>query len=259
LKEAKSAAFFKRALIKSLTIDSLIFSMERKYAEYLLEKTLTDYNLLAEDFARSRDFIPDDIRKLAGYIKENDKVLDSGCGNGRFYELTKEKKADYYGIDFSEKLIEICQKKYPLARFQKAGGFQLPFPDNFFDKVFSISVLHHIPSKELQTKFLEESKRVLKPGGLLVIRVWDFWKRRIFPKLFIKHAFLKIAGKSKLDFKDVFWVWKDSAGKSSVERYFHCFTKRELEKLTRKTGFRIKKSWRSGKSPRTNIYLIAEK
>lgn len=248
--------------------------MNKEYAGYLLDKTLKDYNLIADDFARSRDFIPEDIKGLAENAEEDDRVLDLGCGNGRFVELMREKGADYYGIDSSEKLIEICQKKYIGARFQVADGFNLPFADNYFDKVFSISVLHHIPSKEFRLKFLAESKRVLKPGGFLVIRVWDFWKRKIFPKLFLKYTFLKLIGKStlrqaqgcpeiyrraKLDFFDVFVLWKDSKRNIVIERYFHCFTKKELKDLAKEAGFKIKKSWRLGKDPRSNIYLIAEK
>jgi hypothetical protein len=78
-------------------------------------------------------------------------------------------------------------------------------------------------------------------------------------KLLLKYTFLKLIGKSKLDFKDVFVPWKDSRGKVVVWRYFHCFTKKELENLIKEIGMEIKKSWRGGKDPKANIYLIAEK
>ena len=233
--------------------------MDRKYAEYLLGKTQKDYNLISDDFTRTRAFIPDDVKEMAEYAKPGDKVLDLGCGNGRFYELVENKNIDYTGVDNSKELIEICKKRYPGAKFQTADGFKLPFSDNYFDKVFSVSVLHHIPSKELQLEFLKESKRVLKPEGLLVMRVWDFWKRKIFPKLFFKYTLLKIIGKSQLDFKDVFWPWREGDGKIKVDRYFHCFTKKELENITKEAGFKINKSWKAGKDPRSNIYLVAQK
>jgi len=62
-----------------------------------------------------------------------------------------------------------------------------------------------------------------------------------------------------VDFFDVFVPWKDSKGKILIERYFHCFRKKELENLVKEVGFKIKKIWRAGKNPRTNIYLIAKK
>jgi len=233
--------------------------MDKDYAKYLTDKTRENYNLTAEAYTRTRSFIPEDIKLLAEYAKEGDKVLDSGCASGRLYGILRGRKADYFGIDISERLIEIAQKSYPEGKFQTADAFNLPFPDNFFDKVFSVSVLHNIPSEDFRFRYLKETKRVLKPGGLLILRVWDFWRRKAFFKSLFKFTFLKLIGKSKLDYKDVFVPWKNSVGEVFLQRYFHCFTKKELEKLTGKTGFIIKKSWRAGTDPRTNIYLIAEK
>lgn len=233
--------------------------MEKEYAHYLLEKTKKDYNLLAQDYARTRAFIPEDIKKLADYALPGEKILDSGCGSGRLFGILKEKKVDYYGIDISENLIEIAKKNFPEGKFEVADALNLPFPDNFFDKVYSISVLHHIPSKELRLKYLKEAKRVLKQKGILILRVWDFFKRKEGWKLFLKYTFLKLIRKSKLDFFDVFVPWKDSRGNVIAERYFHCFRKSELESLIKEVGFKIKKSWWGGKDPRTNIYIIAEK
>ena len=136
----------------------------------------------------------------------------------------------------------------------------LPFSENFFDKVYSISILHNIPSKDFQLQYLKEVKKILKPGGLLILRVWDFWRRKAAAKLLLKYTFLKLIGKSQLDFKDVFVPWKDSKGKIIIQRYFHCFTKKELERLVKETGgLKIKESWRGGRDPRTNIYLVVEK
>ena len=237
--------------------------MNKKYAEYLLKKTHQNYNLVARDYTRTRAFIPEDIKTLADYVLMGERILDSGCANGRLFEVLKRKDVDYFGVDISEKLIEIARKNYPEAKFQIADALNLPFTGNFFDKVYSISVLPNIPSREFQLQYLKEAKRVLKPEGLLILRVWDFWRRKAFPKLFLKYTFLKLIGRhlsaSQLDFFDVFLPWKDSKGNIIIERYFHCFRKKELENLAKEVGFKIKKIWRAGKDPRTNIYLIAQK
>jgi hypothetical protein len=99
----------------------------------------------------------------------------------------------------------------------------------------------------------------LRPGGTLILRIWDLWKRKAFFSLIFKYTFLKIIRRSRLDFKDVFLTWKDSEGRVLVSRYFHAFTKKEIEEILKKSGFKIKKSWRSGKDPRSNFYFIAEK
>ncbi|MBI2626412.1 MAG: class I SAM-dependent methyltransferase [Candidatus Nealsonbacteria bacterium] len=232
--------------------------MDKAYAQYLLEETKKNYDLIAEDYARTRAFVPDDIKSLGQYTQKGEKVLDMGCANGRLFDILRNKNVDFFGIDASERLIEIARSKYPEAKFQVADALNLPFPENYFNKVYSISVIHHIPSKELQLRFLKEARRVLKPQGLLIMRVWDFWQRKKGIILFLKYAFLKIIGRSKLDFKDVFLPWKNSQGGEVIQRYFHCFTKKEIENLIKEAGFEIKKSWRAGEDPRTNIYIVAE-
>ncbi len=236
--------------------------MDKKYAEFIINQTIKNYNKIAQDYTRTRSYLPEDIKKLSEYIQEGDKILDSGCANGRLAEALKNKKIDYYGIDSSEKLIKIAQEKYKNysnITFQKANALELPFTDNFFDKVYSIAVIHHIPTEEFRLKYLQEIFRVLKPKGLLILRVWNLWKRKTGLKLILKYSFLKIIGKSNLDFKDIFLPWKDNQGNILINRYLHCFTKKEIIFLAKKTGFKIKNCWEAGKGVKANIYLIAEK
>ncbi len=228
--------------------------MDKDYAKYLLEKTRQDYNLIAEDFSRTRSQVWQELKFLEKYAQENEKILDLGCGNGRLYELFREKTIDYYGVDFSDKLIEIAKNRYPQFKFQVADAFNLPFPSDFFDNVFSVAVLHHIPSEELRIQFLKGIRKVLKPEGRLILTVWDLgiFKRSM---LFFKYGFSKILGKSKLDFGDVFIPW----GKE-ILRYLHIFSKNELRRLAKTAGFSVKeiKILKRPKSRGSNILLIAE-
>ncbi len=233
--------------------------MDIDYAKYLSERTKNNYDLTAEDYARSRAFIPDDLKSLQRYADIGDRVLDSGCASGRFYEVLENKRVDFYGIDFSEKLIGIAKEKYPKANFRVADARSAPFPPDYFDKVYSISVLHNIPSGEFRLEYLREMRRVLKPGGRLILRVWDFWRRREGWELFFKYAFLKLVGRSQLDFFDIFLPWKDSKGETVAMRYFHCFTSVSLADLVRKAGFTIRESWTEGEKSHSNIYIVAEK
>lgn len=232
--------------------------MERKYAEYLLEKTRQDYNSIAEDFSRTRQFTWD-IEILSQYALDGERVLDLGCGNGRLLEILGEKPIEYFGLDTSEKLIEIAKKKYPQDRFEVGDILKLPYSDNFFNKVFAIRILHHIPSKAFRLRAIEEIKRVLKPGGILILTVWNVWgsKYKINLLRTIKYSFLKIVGRPGLDFGDAFIPWWKMNEKLS--RYFHFFTKSELKNLVRKSNLKIEKIWSSRINDNSDIYLIAKK
>jgi len=229
--------------------------MDRKYAEFLLNKTKSDYNLIAEDFSRTRWNMWAEYDFFRDYIKGGDSVLDAGCGNGRLLELLKDKNINYIGVDVSDKLIELAKKRYPENRFLVADNLNLPFPDSNFDKAFSIAVLHHIPSAELRKKALLELKRVLKPGGILILTVWDIRHKKALPSA-LKYCLLKLIGKSKLDFRDAFVPWADK-----VEKYYHFFTKKELQFLVEKNGFKIIKKGivRNKARKRSNVYIVAEK
>lgn len=242
--------------------------MERKYAKYLLDKTRQDYNQIADSFSRARGSVWKDMEFLFNnYLTSGERVLDLGCGNGRFLELFKRKNIDYIGADNSRKLIEIANSKYKDTRhkiqdtkykFIVADALKLPFSNSYFDKIYSIATLHHIPSQELRMQFLKEAQRTLKPEGILILTVWNLWSKPKFRKVIFKSALSKIFGKSKLDFKDIIIPWW-----GMPQYYFHCFTKSELERLVRKAGFRIKKIGEiiipQGKNFNSNFYIIADK
>lgn len=221
----------------------------------MLNKTKENYNLISQDFSSKRQEIWEELKFLFEDLKKGEKILDLGCGNGRWFKIFKEKKVDYIGVDNSEKLIEIARLSFPEANFLVASALELPFEENYFDKVFAIALLHHIPSKEYRLKVLGEIKRILKLKGRLILTVWKACQKKEKLLLF-KYTILKILGKSKLDWRDVLLPW----GKE-VERYYHFFTKKELENLVKKAGFKILKSGvaKNKKGNRQNIFLVAEK
>ena len=238
--------------------------MKKEYAEQLLKKTKEGYNQIAEEFSTTREELWEEMSFLFDdYVIPGDKILDLGCGNGRFFKLLKDKDVNYIGVDFSEKLIEIAKKKYPKVKFQVADALDLPFPNNYFDKIYSIATLHHIPSKQFRLQLLKETRRILKPNGLLILTVWDLWQRCRTRSLIFKFNLLKIFGKSKLDLRDILMDWQ---GMPSC--YFHCFTKKELVKAVGDAGFKL---IREGeilvgaerrvlpKLPNSNFYVIAQK
>jgi tRNA (uracil-5-)-methyltransferase TRM9 len=235
--------------------------MDKKYAEYLLVKTREDYNRIAIYFSNTRSFLWKELIPLAKYVKSGERVLDLGCGNGRLYSFLKERNVEYVGIDSSEKMIEIAREKNQEGnpKFEVVEALDLPFSDNNFDKVYSIAVLHHVPSSEFRLKFMKEIKRVLKPKGEVVLTVWNLAQKDKWT--LIKYTILRIFGKSELGPGDVFCSWKSPEGKVLARRYIHCFSKPELEEIVKEAGFRVKESGflPRGKSEKANIYLVAQK
>jgi len=229
--------------------------MNRETALKILEDVRQGYDNIAEDFSRTRKSVWEEFKPLADYVKTGDRVLDLGCGNGRLAELFNEKSISYSGLDISEKLIDIAKKRYPEQDFQVFGGLKIPFEDNYFDKVFCISVLFHIPGRELREEFLREVKRVLRPDGKLILSVWYMWQQGSFWSLFLKFTLKKLFGKSQLDFFDTMKLWGGTS-----KRYLHNFRKGEFKRLIERTGFVIEKLFVLKRGQKNkNLVVIAKK
>lgn len=95
-------------------------------------------------------------------------VLDLGCNGGYGTSILAKRCKEIIGVDVSQTAIEYAIKKYNSSNieFKVVDGIILPFQDQYFDMVTSFQVIEHLV--DLQS-YLNEIRRVLKPGGLLVI------------------------------------------------------------------------------------------
>lgn len=193
--------------------------------------------MIAERFSRARKRIWPEFEFLFKDVKSNERVLDLGCGNGRFFDRLRN--TDYTGIDNSEKLIEIAKKNYKEADFKVSSALDLPFKEEEFDRIYSIAVLHHLPQK-YHSRFLEEIKRVLKKKGVLILTVWNLSERK------------KKADVKKISEKEILIPWH-----GVKDHYFYIFKLKDLEELFKdfkvidKGEIKIKKF--------SNYYLILKK
>ena len=237
--------------------------MKKEISENIIKQTKNFYDLISNDFDRTRSFNWQEVKPFIDrFIKPGDKILDLGCGNGRMFDLLKEKRIIYTGVDNSEKLIEIAKQKFinSGAEFLVSNVLKLPFSESSFDSIVSLAVFHHIPSEQFRQDFFQEIKRVLKNNGFLILTTWNLWQNPKAVWLLFKYTFLKILGKSELDFFDIFYPWKNSRGELIGNRYLHFSTKKELKKLAEKAGFDIITASILQRSQKySNIYLIAKK
>lgn len=193
---------------------------------------------------------------LKKFIKKGERILDLGCGNGRLFEIKND--AEYFGVDTSSKMIEIAKKSYPQGKFFVTSPLSLPFQDQFFNKVFCLSVFHHIPSFKYRMQFLKEIKRVLKKDGVLILSVWNLLPKKKTKWLLLKYTILKLIGKSKLDFFDIFLPWKDSQGNIIIQRYLHVFTLNSLKNTIQKAGFKVLEARILKRSKKeSNLFVVA--
>ena len=112
-------------------------------------------------------------------IKPGQRVLDFGCGSLTLSIMAAQShsQAEIFGVDVDKKILKIAEEKLSKAlssiQLQIYDGTKLPYKDNYFDKVMSSLVFHHLTLRQKYFS-LGEIFRVLKPGGELHIA--DFGK-----------------------------------------------------------------------------------
>lgn len=133
---------------------------------------------VADQFDRVRDRLPDaDDRepvfdsalRTALRGTRGGRLLDLGCGKGRFLSLWRQAGFDVVALDRSRGMLCGAQASAPPAArpgFVCASASDLPFADACFDAVSAVEVMEHLPDVEAA---LREMHRVLRPGGSLLL------------------------------------------------------------------------------------------
>lgn len=103
------------------------------------------------------------------------RVLDLGCGSGGHMVYLAENGFAVYGIDNSEKAIDLAEeylKESKLKGDLKIGSMygKLPYENDFFDAVISFRAIYHAKIEDIR-KAIKEIERILKPRGLIFITI----------------------------------------------------------------------------------------
>ena len=128
------------------------------------------YNNNYEKFDNSRYSIWKAVRNFVDNIAEDSLVLDAGCGNGKNMLYMQARDIKVIGIDFCDKLLNICKEKVLNVKY--ADVRNIPFENNTFDYVISIAVIHHLSIESDRRKAIDEMLRVCKPNGKILVSVW---------------------------------------------------------------------------------------
>ncbi|MEA3398800.1 MAG: class I SAM-dependent methyltransferase, partial [Patescibacteria group bacterium] len=204
--------------------------MKKQTQKELLAVVKRNYDEIADQYneTRKKHLQPlwNNLIKIAKEVKEGDKVLDVGCGNGRLLEAFLGRGISYLGIDKNEKLLSSAKKNYPDRVFSVGNILTLgEIPQINFDHVFSIAVMHHLPGKDLRVQAVKQMKNKINNNGRIIITVWNIWGQKKFRKLIYKYFLLRLIKKNKMDFGDVLFSWKSSQGDKISQRYYHAFRK----------------------------------
>jgi len=215
--------------------------MWKSTARYLHQRVKRDYDLIAEDFSKTRETIWKDFLFFEPYLRHGMDVLDCGCGNGRLIEMLDKYDLYYTGMDISDKLLSLARDKYPHHTFYYGDVLKLPFLSGSFDAVFLLAVLHHVPSLAFRVCVLREVYRVLRPGGVLLLSVWNL---RLFRyKFYVLQGYVRASLTfGRYDFGDVFIPWKAHPHRQ-INRYCHVFCLSELVDLCTLAGFEVIESF----------------
>lgn len=147
------------------------------------------------------------------------KSVEFGCGTGYFTKTLAEKSKSLTATDISNEMLELAQNhlgRIENTEFKCLDCQYCPFEDDTFNTVFIGLVLLFTDDAQ---KVLEESQRILKPEGSLLLAEPDI-------------SYLSNYGKLKFLYRTFTSYWK-------IPPTGHFFTSQDLQKMLDKTGFKI--------------------
>jgi len=124
-----------------------------------------NYDEIASDYTRHRRVHPGVLEALVATsgVGADSRVLEVGCGTGNYIAALKEATgSSCWGIDPAEQMLSMAGEASGKVILQRGGAEQLDFPDDYFDLVFSVDVIHHVSDR---TTYFREACRVLKAAG----------------------------------------------------------------------------------------------
>jgi SAM-dependent methyltransferase len=150
---------------------------------------------------------------LLGEVRRGERVLDLGCGAGRFVAALRDAGADVVGVELAEAALERARRNAPGADLRLlARDGSVPLAHGEVDLVWCSEVLEHVPDT---IALLTEARRVLKRGGRLLVTVPD-------------HGLLK---------RTLIALLRHDAHYDPLGQHVRFYTRRSLARALHATGF----------------------
>jgi demethylmenaquinone methyltransferase/2-methoxy-6-polyprenyl-1,4-benzoquinol methylase len=200
--------------LKSPSATFLEKQMEEEYYSYIkrwFSRWAPIYDIIAIPFSRVMDKVVDFTKARNG-----SRILDVATGTGKQAFAFAKRGYDVIGIDLSEDMLKIANKKnkYENVKFEVADATNTPFEDRHFDVSCVSFALHDMPLS-IREKVLKEMVRVTKPKGIIVIVDYALPKNKIGKYLIYRFV------------------------KSYESQYYPEFIKSDIRATIRKSGIEI--------------------
>lgn len=137
----------------------------------------------------------DEVKIHLNKLDDLGEVLELGCGTGIFTETIAKNSKHVYATDLSDELLSTARKKLSNVEqvtFQKEDCMGTSFASNKFDTVFMANLIHVV---EDPLRTLQESYRVLKNDGLLIVATFTNSGMKPLEKIKLGFRFIKVWGK----------------------------------------------------------------
>ena len=177
------------------------------------------YEEIAPHFSNTRSYKWSWVIDFLDSLKTDSIVYDLGCGNGRNMDHGSLK---FIGIDNCESFVSICKSKN--FSVINSNITKIPLDNNSADAIICIAVFHHLSSQENRIQSLLEMKRLVKPGGKILISTWSINQPQKTRRTFNNYG-------------NNIVLW-NSYGKV-YERYYYIFKLDEIKELIKRVGLII--------------------
>ncbi len=160
-------------LQQQVTRSNLPVEKERMLATHADEKLDTFYlafeNECRGDERKIREQLTEYLPRLhaLSVLSEEQPLLDIGCGRGEWLGLLRDEGIAARGVDISSVLVDHCQQANLHVALDDAVAYLRGQPAGSLGAISSFHVIEHLPFEVLYS-LVEESRRVLVPGGLLI-------------------------------------------------------------------------------------------
>lgn len=179
-----------------------------------------------------------EITKELNELHDLGEVIEFGCGTGYFTETIAQKANQMVATDLSNELLEMAKKRLknnPKITIQQEDCINASFPSGEFDSVFMANLIHIV---ENPFKVLQESQRILKDGGMLIIVTYTNYGMKLLEIIKLGIRFLLGWGKPP--------------------QHLHTFSPQQLASLMQDAGFTVEESKLIGNRTKA-LYLIGKK